>query len=73
MSGKARITSQFPSEQEVATRLRLPSGRVAELRQQLYDLHTARPDGATVIELKKARPSKGASSRRVEKAAAKKR
>lgn len=73
MSDKARITSRFPSEQEVAARLRLSSGRVAELRKQLNDLHTGRPDGANVIDLKKARAEKVVTRRRAEKASAKKR
>lgn len=69
MSSKARITSPFPSEQEVASRLKLSSGRVAQLRKQLYDLHITHPDGSvTILEFKNARSgAKVAAPRKPEK------
>jgi len=36
MAEKARITSDFPSTKEVASRLKIPSGRVAELLKHLH-------------------------------------
>lgn len=51
MSSRVRITSAFPTERDVATRLRLSSGRSAELSKQLYDLHISNPGGSfTVVE-----------------------
>ena len=49
MSSKARITSEFPSEREVASRLKLSTGRAAELRKQLYDLYIIQPDGTLTL------------------------
>ena len=69
MSSKARITSEFPSEQEVASRLKLSSGRAAALRKQLYDLHVTHPDGSvTIVEYKRPRSgSKVGSARKLDK------
>lgn len=56
MADKARITSDFPSGDEVAERLRIPSARVAELRKQLHDIHISHPNGSvTIVEIKSAR------------------
>ena len=58
MSSKARITSEFPSSQEVASQLKLSSGRVAKLRKELYELHITHPDGsATIVDIRNARSS----------------
>jgi hypothetical protein len=77
MSEKVRITAAFPTEKEVASRLRLSAGRVAELRKQLYDLHITHPDGSvTVVEFKSRSGAKLASARKAPKstrAAAKRR
>jgi hypothetical protein len=55
MSSKARITSVFATEEQVASRLRIPTGRVAELRR-MYNLYIAHPDGsATVVKNKRSR------------------
>lgn len=63
MAGKARITSDFPSGNEVAERLGIPSRRVDELRKQLHDIHIiSHPNGGrTVAEIKS--PRNGAKSR----------
>ncbi len=39
MAEKARITSDFPSTKEVASRLKIPSDRLAELLKQLDAIH----------------------------------
>jgi len=44
MAAKVRITSDFPTQAEVADFLRIPPSRAAELRRQLHDLHAAPPD-----------------------------
>ncbi len=45
VAAKARITSEFATPREVASRLQIPPSRAAELRQQLFDLQLRRPDG----------------------------
>jgi hypothetical protein len=81
MTSKARITSDFPTPREVASRLRIPVDRAAELRRQLFDLYVTHPDGSiTVIPVKnsaggaksRGRSSKKTSAARVAKAPAKK-
>jgi hypothetical protein len=47
MAAKARITSDFPSAKEVASQLKIPSDRVAQLRKELHDLHIVRSDSKT--------------------------
>jgi hypothetical protein len=49
MSSKARITSEFPSEQELVSRLKLSFRRAAQLRKQLHDLHADHPNGLTKV------------------------
>ena len=49
MSTKARITSDFATQSEVASRLRIPASRAAELRRRLFDLHVTQPDGSVVV------------------------
>jgi hypothetical protein len=54
MTTKAHITSDFATPNDVASRLRIPAARAAELRRQLFDLHVTNPDGSiTIVELKK--------------------
>ena len=40
VAAKARITADFPTPSEVASRLRIPASRVAELRRQIDDVLT---------------------------------
>ncbi len=64
MSSKARITSVFATEEQVASRLRIPTGRVAELRR-MYNLYIAHPDGsATVVKNKRSRRGKPAQRKK---------
>jgi hypothetical protein len=56
MSGKARITADFATPRDVASRLRIPAKRAAELRDQVYDLQLRNPDGSVVtVEFKSPR------------------
>jgi hypothetical protein len=48
MSTKAHITSDFPTPDDIASRLRIAPSRAAELRQRLLELHVTRPDGTVV-------------------------
>jgi hypothetical protein len=65
MSSKARITSEFPSQRDVASALRISAHRAAELKRQLFDLHITHPDGSiTVIEAKHSRKLKTHSARK---------
>jgi hypothetical protein len=55
MTPKARITSEFATERQVASRLRIPTGRVAELRR-MFKIYIAHPDAsATVARNKRSR------------------
>jgi len=81
MTSKARITSDFPTPRDVASRLRIPANRVAELKRQLFELHITRPDGSSSsVALKKTaaasksepRNGKKTSAARVSGVAAKK-
>jgi hypothetical protein len=49
MSAKARITSDFATQDDVAARLRISPSRTAELRRQLFDLHVTQPDGKLIL------------------------
>jgi hypothetical protein len=49
MTTKARITSDFATPNDVASRLRIPASRAAELRRQLFNLHVTQPDGSVMI------------------------
>lgn len=80
MSGKAHITSHFATTRDVASRLRIPADRVAELLKR-YDVLITHPDGsATVLEFKTSgkktkaarRTTRTSSTRRAAMARAKK-
>jgi len=49
MSTKTRITSDFATPNDVASRLRIPAARVAELRRQLFDLHMTQQGGSVMV------------------------
>jgi hypothetical protein len=49
MAGKAHITTDFPSTNEVASRLRIPSRRAAQLQEQLRDISVNRPKRLRVV------------------------
>lgn len=49
MSEKVRIRTDFPTEKQIASQLKLSAGRVAELRKQLFELHVTHPDGSVTI------------------------
>jgi hypothetical protein len=71
MNSKARITADFATPSDVASRLRIPASRVAELRRLLGDVQGTRPKG--IIEVGLRRPlARKASSLRTESAAKKK-
>jgi hypothetical protein len=56
MPAKALITADFATPSDVASHLRIPASRVAELRRLLFDLHITEPDGSVeVIRRKSAR------------------
>jgi hypothetical protein len=55
MPSKARITADFATPGDVASRLRIPASRVAELRRLMFDLHITKPDGS--VEVKQMRSS----------------
>jgi len=63
MAGKARITSDFPTTEEVASRLKVPPARVAELLKQLHGIH-AKNGNVTFVEFKKATGRTKAGARR---------
>jgi hypothetical protein len=66
MSAKARITADFATPSDVASRLRIPAARAAELRRQVIDLQYRKADGSMVlVEFKAPRAS---SSRKIAKA-----
>jgi hypothetical protein len=68
MSTKAQITSDFPTPSEVASRLRIPASRAAELRRQMIDLHGKFPDGSyIVIETKDGLRARRLTGRRAKK------
>jgi hypothetical protein len=70
MSTKARITSEFATQGEVASRLRIPATRTAELRRQLFELHVTQPDGSVVVQMKsetRGKTRKGNASARTKK------
>jgi hypothetical protein len=49
MTAKARITADFATPKDVASRLRIPPSRTAQLRRQLFDLHTVTVDKAPIV------------------------
>jgi hypothetical protein len=49
MSAKARITADFATPSDVASRLRIPAARAAELRRQVIDLRYRKADGSVVL------------------------
>jgi hypothetical protein len=49
MATKVRITSDFPTQADVASRLRISPARVAELRRQLLDVQATQPNGTAVL------------------------
>ena len=54
MSAKAHITADFATQRDVASRLRIPAARAAQLREQVFDLHLRKADGSIVgVEVKK--------------------
>jgi len=64
MSSKVRITSDFPTPGEVASRLHIPADRAEELNRQLFDLHVNHPDGSiTVFQVKGLARGSGSGSR----------
>lgn len=68
MNSKAHITTEFPTEKEVASRLRLSPARVAVLRKQLDDLYITHPDGiATVVEINNGPAGKRRANRKSRK------
>ncbi|HET8799059.1 MAG TPA: hypothetical protein VFO89_15300 [Thermoanaerobaculia bacterium] len=58
MSAKARITADFATQGDVASRLRIPPARAAELRRRVIDLHVRKPDGTTILEIADRYPGK---------------
>ncbi|HEX6642828.1 MAG TPA: hypothetical protein VF215_17050 [Thermoanaerobaculia bacterium] len=70
MSSKARITADFATPSDVASRLRIPPSRVAELRRLLFELHITKPDGS--VEVKPMRGTLGRKASSVRLAAKKK-
>jgi hypothetical protein len=46
MAAKARITSEFATPRDVASRLRIRPSRAAELRRQVIELHPRKPEAA---------------------------
>jgi len=49
MSAKARITADFATQGDVASRLRISASRTAELRRQLTDLQILNADGSPLV------------------------
>jgi hypothetical protein len=59
MSAKARITAEFATPSDVASRLRIPASRAAELRLMVIDFESQRPGGSIAsIRTKASRPQK---------------
>ena len=65
MSAKARITADFATPSDVASRLRIPAARAAELRRQVIDLQFRTADGSIVVAEFKA--PQASSSRKIPK------
>jgi hypothetical protein len=63
MPAKTQITGEFAKPSDVASHLRIPAARVAELRRQVFALFE-RADGSVLVEIKG--PPKS-SSRKVAK------
>jgi hypothetical protein len=66
MSAKARITADFATQNDVASRLRIPASRTDELRRQMFDLQIKKADGSVIfVEMNKSDLSRRKSSRAV--------
>jgi len=60
MSGKAHITAEFATPADVATRLRIPATRTAQLRRLMADVVIRMPDGSVnVFEVKRSGNTSG--------------
>jgi len=69
MTTKAHITSDFATPNDVASRLRIPASRAAELRRQLFELHVSKADdnAKKIIYFSSAKTRKGPASARSKK------
>jgi hypothetical protein len=73
MNSKARITTDFPTPQEVASRLHIPADRAAVLERRVLDLHITNPDGSISVIPGKSATAGGRNGRpRASKTAKKK-
>jgi hypothetical protein len=62
MATKARITAEFPTPSEVASRLRIPPSRVAELRRQIELI--AASEGTVPVKRRRASRRKPLSKKK---------